>query len=362
MRESANRSVNRNVNEKRNIGKLRREGFRPPEYFAFMVVLVACILVCVAVGSVNIPLQETAQILWNHLTGQPQPEGTAVAIIVSTRLPRVFCVALVGAALSIGGGAMQGLLKNPLADGTTLGVSSGASLGAILSIAFGIQIPGLPFAGTAGMAMVFAFGSLMIILSLAYRLDYSLSTNTIILLGVIFTMFISSIVALITTFAAERVHSITFWLMGSFAGATYGNAIMLAVVLVICGAIILLRAQELNAFAIGEENARHIGVDVRRVKMIVMIAVSALIGVCVSVSGTIGFVGLVIPHMLRLIVGPNHKRLLPSTLFGGAIFLLLADLASRTIFSPRELPIGVVTSFVGAIVFLSIFYRARVKP
>ena len=342
--------------------KIRREGFRPPEYIAFAAVLVVCIIVCVALGSVNIPFEDTARILWNHFSGQPQDSGTAVSIIISTRLPRVLCVALVGAALSIGGGAMQGLLKNPLADGTTLGVSSGASLGAILAIAFGVTIPGMPFAGTVAMAMIFAFGSLMIILSLAYRLDYSLSTNTIILLGVIFTMFVSSIIALITTFASERVHSITFWLMGSFSGSTYTNALTLAAILLIGGAIILSRARELNAFAIGEENARHIGVNVRFVKMIVMIAVSALIGVCVSMSGMIGFVGLVIPHMLRLIVGPNHRRLLPATLFGGAIFLLLADLGARTIFSPLELPIGVVTSFIGAIVFLLIFYRARIKP
>ena len=342
--------------------KIRREGFRPPEYIIFAVILAVCIVFCIAFGSVNIPFKDTARILWNHLCGLPQEPGTAVSIIISSRLPRVLCVALVGAALSIGGGAMQGLLKNPLADGTTLGVSSGASLGAILAIAFGVTIPGMPLAGTVIMAMLFAFGSLMVILTLAYRLDYSLSTNTIILLGVIFTMFVSSIIALITTFASERVHSITFWLMGSFAGSTYTNAIILAVILLIGGIVILPRAQELNAFAIGEENARHIGVNVRHVKMIVMIAVSALIGVCVSMSGMIGFVGLVIPHMFRLIVGPNHKRLLPATLFGGAVFLLLADLLARTVFSPLELPIGVVTSFIGAIVFLLIFYNARVKP
>ena len=344
------------------VGKIRRESFSLSEYIIFTVILIVCIVLCIALGSVNIPFKDTELILWNHLFGLPQNDDTSVAIIISTRLPRVICVVLVGASLSIGGGAMQGLLKNPLADGTTLGVSSGASLGAILAIAFGVSIPGVPFAGTVGMAMLFAFASLMIILSLAYRLDYSLSTNTIILLGVIFTMFVSSIISLITTFASERVHSITFWMMGSFSGSTYTNALTLAIILLICCCFILPRARELNAFAIGEENARHIGVNVRQVKMIVMIAVSALIGVCVAMSGMIGFVGLVIPHMLRLIVGPNHKRLLPASLFGGAIFLLLVDLVARTIFSPLELPIGVVTSFIGAIVFLIIFYRTRVKP
>ena len=338
---------------------LRNEFFTPAHYIAFAVVTFAIFVVCIGAGSVSVPPGLTSEILLNAFTGRPQPEVTAVPIIMATRLPRVLCVALVGASLSVCGGSMQGLLKNPLADGTTLGVSSGASLGAVLAITFRISIPGLPFAGTMVMAMLFAFLSLVIILSLAYRLDYSLSTNTIILLGVIFSMFVSSIVSLVVTFAGERVRDITFWLMGSLAGSSYFDAAVLAVIALICGAILLSRARELNAFAIGEDSARHIGVDVRRVRLTVLIAVSVLIGACVSVSGVIGFVGLVTPHMVRMVTGPNHKRLLPATLFGGACFLMLADLAARTILSPRELPIGVVTSLIGAVLFLLIFFRAR---
>jgi iron complex transport system permease protein len=223
----------------------------------------------------------------------------------------------------------------------------------------GVTVPGVPFAGTMAMAILFAFLSLIIILTLAYRLDYTLSTNTIILLGIIYSMFMSSVNALLTTFAGEGVRNIVFWLMGSLAGSTFMMAAVLAATLLICGFILLCCARELNAFAIGEDNARHIGVNVRRVRIIVLITVSALIGVCVSASGMIGFVGLVTPHMIRMIVGPNHKRLLPGTLFGGACFLMLADLLARTILSPRELPIGVVTSLIGAVVFLAIFFRMR---
>jgi len=338
---------------------LKREVFRAADYAMFAAITFVIFIVCVAAGSVNIPPGLTAEVLWNALTGQPQPDVTAVPIILSSRLPRVLCVALVGASLSVCGGAMQGLLKNPLADGTTLGVSSGASLGAVLAIAFGVSIPGLPFAGTMIMAMIFAFMSLLIILSLAYRLDYSLSTNTIILLGVIFTMFISSIVSLVVTFAGDHVREITFWLMGSLAGSSYFDAAVVAVIAVVCVTVLLSRARELNAFAIGEDNARHIGVNVRQVRITVMVAVAVLIGACVSISGVIGFVGLVTPHMVRMVAGPNHKRLLPATLFGGACFLMLADLAARTILSPRELPIGVVTSLIGAVLFLVIFFRAR---
>ena len=339
--------------------KAKGERFRPADYLIFSGLLIVIFIICIAVGSVNVPLGQTAGVLWNALTGQPQPEGTVAPIILSSRLPRVICVALVGASLSIGGAAMQGLLKNPLADGSTLGVSSGAALGAVLAMALGISVPGLPLAGTMAMAMLFAFLSLIIILTLAYRLDYTMSTNTIILLGVIYSMFTSSIVALLTTFASERVHNIVFWLMGSLSGSTYTNAAILAGIALVCGGILLCCTRELNAFAIGEDNARHIGVNVRRVRLIVLVTVSALIGVCVSASGMIGFVGLVTPHMVRMVVGPNHKRLMPGTLFGGACFLLLADLLARTILSPRELPIGVVTSLIGAIVFLAIFFRAR---
>jgi iron complex transport system permease protein len=207
--------------------------------------------------------------------------------------------------------------------------------------------------------MLFAFLSLLIILSLAYKIDYSLSTNTIILIGVIYSMFVSSILSLIITLASDHIKNITFWTMGSLLGASYQNALLLLCALVVCGAVILRYARELNAFAISEDNARHIGVPVKRVKFILLIAASALIGVCVSIGGTIGFVGLVTPHMVRMIVGPNHQRLLPASMFGGAIFLMLADLVARVLLNPLELPIGVVTSFIGAILFVVIFYRSR---
>ena len=335
--------------------KKRTEGFRIFEYSMFGIVTLATILLCVCLGSVNIPLKDTLTAIWNAITGQPVSQS----IIVLVRLPRVLCVALVGAALSICGGAMQGLLRNPLADGSTLGVTSGASLGAVIAIAFGVTIPGISFAGTMVMAILFAFLSLMFILSLAYKLDYSLSTNTIILIGVIFTMFAHSIISLIITFASDKVKHIMFWTMGSLQGSSYENALVLLVALVIFGGVILFYSRELNAFAIGEDNARHVGVNVRRVKLAVMITASALIGICVSIGGTIGFVGLVMPHMTRMIVGPNHRRLLPSVLFSGATFLMLADLVGRVILRPLELPIGVVTSLIGAVVFVYIFYKRR---
>lgn len=339
--------------------KTRTEGFRILEYTFFFAVMLATMLLCICAGSVAIPVKDTITAIWNTIFGLPVPEGISQSIIVFVRLPRVLCVALVGASLSLCGAAMQGLLRNPLADGSTLGVSSGASLGAVISIAFGITLPGIGYAGTMLMSIVFAFFSLLIILSLAYKLDFSLSTNTIILIGVIFTMFVNSIMSIVITFSGDRVKSIVFWTMGSLAGSGYTDALVLLGALLIAGFILVRYSRELNAFAIGEDNARHVGVNVKRVKLTVLISISALIGICVSIGGTIGFVGLVIPHMTRMIVGPNHRRLMPATLFSGATFLMLADLVGRVLLNPLELPIGVVTSFIGSIVFVYIFYSTR---
>ncbi len=337
----------------------KRDGYSPVVHILAFLATLAVLLICVSAGSVGVPLKDTAAIIWNSLLGLPVPEGMSKSIIFYVRLPRVICSALIGASLSLCGAAMQGLLRNPLADGSTLGISSGASIGAVLALAFGFSIPGLAGGGVMLTAIVFAFASLTVILTLAYSLDFSLSTNTIILIGVVFSMFAGSIVSLVITFSDEHVKSVVFWLMGSLAGSSFTKAVTLLITLAVCGAVVLRFSRELNAFAIGEDNARNIGVNVRLVKQVVLVAVSVLIGVTVSIGGTINFVGLVIPHMTRMVTGPNHKKLLPASMFSGAVFLMLADLFSRVVLSPKELPIGVVTSFAGSITFVYIFYWSR---
>lgn len=338
---------------------MRKKGFTLASHLVCLLILLAVLLMCVCLGSVSIPLRDTLSVLWNALFGNAAQSNTYRSILLSIRLPRVLCVALCGASLSLSGAAMQGLLRNPLADGSTLGVSSGASLGAVLALAFGVSVPGLPYAGTTGMAMLFAFGSLMFILSLAYALDRSLATHSIILIGVIFSMFASSLINLVISFSGDKIKSVTFWTMGSLAGSNYTHVLMMTAALVLCGAVLLHLREELNAFAIGEENAQQVGVSVKRVKLVVLIAVSILIGVCVSIGGTIAFIGLVTPHAARMLIGPDHRRLLPASMYFGAIFLMLADLIARTLLRPIELSVGVVTSLVGAVAFVLIFYRTR---
>ncbi|MDI9520624.1 MAG: iron ABC transporter permease [Bacillota bacterium] len=328
-------------------------------FAALGLLTLTAFLVCVAVGSVSIPLSATAEILYKALTGQTLVSGTEATIILTVRLPRVLSVFLVGASLSLCGAAMQGLLRNPLADGATLGVSSGASLGAMLAIFFGITLPGLPLAGTAVLSIVFAFFSLLLVLSLAFALDRSLETSTIILIGVIFTMFSGALMSLLITFAGTHLRSLTFWMLGSLAGSSYQEAFFLLAVLLTCGALLFMHSSELDAFAIGEDNAANIGVSVRRVKLTVMVLVSVLIGICVAIGGSIGFVGLIIPHITRALTGPAHKKLLPFSMLIGGVFLMLCDLLARTLLSPVELPLGVVTSLIGAVFFVVILMKRR---
>lgn len=324
---------------------------------ALLTLLTTCL--CVAVGSVAYPLPKAAQVLVNALLHRPQGDSAAAAIILKVRLPRVLLSGLMGASLALSGGAMQGLLRNPLADGSTLGVSSGAALGACFALLLGFSAPALPLAGPTLLATGAAFGSLVLILSLSYALDRTLSTQSIILIGVIFSMFASAVMNILVTFSGDKLRSITFWTMGSMASASMENALFLFIALLLCGGVLLSQAGTLNVLTLGEKGAMHVGVDVRRVKLTVMIAVSALIGVCVSVGGCIGFVGLVTPHLLRMVLGPDHRLLLPGSLFGGAIFLMLCDLAARTLLSPLELPIGVITSLIGAVVFVAVFAKTR---
>ena len=319
----------------------------------------------ISVGSVGFSFTETLKILANTLFGIGDVgdiPDSMVTIILNVRLPRVILAAMVGAALSLSGAAMQGLLKNPLADGSTLGITSGGALGAVLSIATGFKLPFLPNGGLVIMSILFSFLSLLLILTLTYKIDYNLSTQTIILTGVIFSMLTGSITSLIVSLSGNNLKQVVFWTMGSFSGRGWSHVVLMLPFFMIAAAALLCLSRELDAFSLGEEQAEYIGVSTKRVKLLILVLVSTLIGVSVAVSGTIGFVGLVIPHITRFITGPGHKKLLPFSVLFGATFLMAADLLSRTVLSPAELPIGVVTSLIGALLFIYIFYsRTRVK-
>lgn len=316
-------------------------------------------LLSVLTGSIGFSLNEAVRLILNYLFGigdiSDIPDSV-ITIIVNVRLPRVILSALVGAALSLAGAAMQGLLKNPLADGSTLGIASGGALGAVLSIVLGINIPFFPQAGLAVMSILSSFLSLLFILTLTYKIDFNLSNQTIILTGVIFSMLAGSITSLLVALSGNNLRQVVFWSMGSFSGKGWSHVVLMLPFLMIGAIPLISLSRELNAFSLGEEQAGFIGVSIKKVKFGILILVSILVGISVAVGGTIGFVGLVIPHITRFITGPDHKKLLPFSVVFGSSFLMGADLLSRTALSPAEIPIGVVTSLVGGVLFIYIFY------
>lgn len=327
------------------------------------VMLFVFFLLSLAIGTVDVPLPDTLRVLLNKLLGNPETDKqmqTWSLIVNDIRLPRVITSALVGAALAVSGCAMQGLLMNPLADGSILGISAGGTLGAVLFIAIGATLPPvLAGGGVAVFSIIFSFLSLLIVLSLAWRFDKGFVTNTIILLGIVFSMLASSITSLTIAFSGSKVEHLIYWMMGSLSASKASNLVWLAPVTVAGVLFLFAKSSELNAFALGEEQAGYLGVNTKASKLQVMVVVSALIGASVSVSGMIGFVGLIPPHIMRLFVGSNHKRLIPAAALFGAAFLMLADLISRTIVRPIELPIGVVTSLAGSMLFLYLFNSMR---
>ncbi|KAF0824133.1 iron ABC transporter permease [Cytobacillus firmus] len=282
-------------------------------------------------------------------------------IIMNIRLPRVLLAGLVGASLAIAGAAFQGLLRNPLADPYTIGVSSGASLGAVLTLFFGLSIP---FAGMFTLplfSILFSFLTIFAVLLFARNIERSMKVETIILTGIIFSSFLGALISLMIALTGEELRQIIGWLLGSVSmrGWAYINIIL---PFFIIGAILLLvNSKELNAMSFGEEKAQHIGVDVQKRKMMVLVAGSILTGAAVAVSGTIGFVGLVIPHLTRMLWGPDHRHLLPLSILMGSGFLIIADLVSRTIIAPAELPIGVITALIGAPAFGVILMKRKNK-
>lgn len=333
-------------------------------YFVLTLVLISAIIIGVSIGSVGIPIKEVILIFWSELTGGSVPQEITENnknIIISIRLPRVVLAGLVGASLAITGAAFQGLLRNPLADPYTLGISSGASVGAVMTIFFNISLPFIGNFTLPLLSIVCAFLTMMIVLFFARLLDRSLRVETIILTGIIFSSFLGAFISLMIALTGEELRQIIGWLLGSVSMRGWNYVFIILPFFVVGSLLLMINANELNVMSFGEEHAQHIGVAVQHKKMMIMIAGSILTGAAVAVSGTIGFVGLVIPHFIRLLIGPNHVHLLPASILVGSSFLIIADLFSRTVISPAELPIGVITALIGAPVFALILLRQNVK-
>ncbi len=276
----------------------------------------------------------------------------ARSVLLEIRLPRAFGAAVLGGALALAGGAFQALLRNPLADPYVLGVSGGAALGGVLALVAGAPAGAVPVAAFAG-----ALATLILVERIATT-DGRLSVYTLLLTGAIFNAFAAAVLFFLQSVASlEQLHSIVFFLMGRIPTLGGPRLAGLAGVALAVAAVLAFRARAFNALGLGEEGALQLGVDVERLKRETYVLGSLLTALAVAHAGMIGFVGLVVPHLLRLLFGPDHRLLLPASLLGGAAFLVLSDLAARTLVAPRELPVGVVTALVGGPFFLLLLRR-----
>lgn len=321
---------------------------------SFAIALPLCILLGLANGAVSLDTRQIFSGLSNTLTGNAQDQ--AALIVGQIRLPRVLLAALMGAILGMSGAAMQGLFRNPLADPSLIGVTAGASLGAALVIVLGGGLLQGYTALTAVSIGAFAGGAIAVVF--VYRLATSsngTSVATMLLAGIAITALAGALGSLLEFYADnDMLRRISLWKMGGMDGANYPRLILATAV----GAALLLAlpryASALNALLLGESEARHLGVNVDSAKIALIIWVAVGVGTSVALVGTIAFVGLVVPHIVRMLVGPDHKVLLPASALAGAILLVVADTLSRIVMAPTELPVGIITAIVGVPFFISL--------
>jgi len=324
----------------------------------FFSILLGCSL-----GSANISVKNALKIILIKIpiVGerliQEQFSDSSVAVVWNLRMPRVLLAAIVGAALAFSGATYQGLFKNPMAESYVLGVSSGAALGATIGIVFGIsRIMG--FSGIAMMSFVAAVGTTFLVYELA-RGGRRVAMTTLLLAGVAVNFLLSAINSLLLIYNKDNMERIVLWTMGSLAGANW-TKVAIAFIGAFVGMILTsFFSKDLNLLLMGEEDAKHLGVNVEKTKKLLLSLSSFIAAMAVSVSGVIGFVGMIVPHAIRLIIGPDHRIVLPYSAIMGGIFLIIADILARTLASPMEIPVGIITAMTGAPFFLYLLIRDK---
>lgn len=325
-----------------------------------IVVLGLTLIITATLGPAHIPPLIVLKMLAGRLPllnslVAPSWSVSEETIIFQIRLPRIILGVLVGAALGVAGTAMQGLFKNPMADPYIIGISAGAALGATLAM---VTIASLSVYMVPLMAFIFAMGAIFLVYNIA-RVGGKLPTSTLLLSGIAVTLFLSAITSFMMYISGEKLHGIVFWLMGGLWASSWDDVWMTLPGILIGTTIIYIFARDLNVMLLDEEPAQHLGVDVERLKKIIMTFTSLITASAVAVSGIIGFVGLIIPHAMRILVGPDHRILLPCSALVGGVFLVWADTLARTIIAPTEIPVGIITSIFGAPFFIYLLRKKK---
>ncbi|HXZ23682.1 MAG TPA: iron chelate uptake ABC transporter family permease subunit [Methanomassiliicoccales archaeon] len=336
------------------LGKLHRD--KLALWLLVLVLLAAALFISlvvgVAIGSTNISPGTVFGVFTGSVT-----DKTIVSIVMDIRLPRVVLGAVVGAALAIAGVAMQGVFRNPMASPSILGISAGAAFGASLAIVLGLSVLSGSFAVPI-MSFIFCLGTMLLVYGIS-RTGGIVPVETLLLAGIAVGSLFAALVSFMQYVAGEKLASIVIWLMGGLGGASW-NQVLIATPLVIAGSLLMsLYARDLNLMTIGEEHASSLGVDTQKVILVLMVATSVVVAAAVSFSGIIGFVGLIIPHMIRMMVGPDHRILMPASILAGASFMIVTDAFARVVMAPAELPVGIVTAMLGAPFFLYLLRRRR---
>lgn len=327
-----------------------------------IVLSIIVIMMGVGLGSVKIPPDNIINIISNRIFSTPLKEdipSVSASIVWELRLPRTLLAFLVGGAVAVSGTVMQSVLKNPLASSYTLGVSSGASLGAAIVIVTGFNIPFLGIFTLPFVGMVSGLMTVFLAVKFASVMDKNLETNTIILVGMVFSLFVNAILTLIIALARDHLTQLTFWQMGSFSLKDWSNVVILFPIVLVGTIIIQNYSRELDIMTFGEDEAFTIGVDVHKVKWILLGLSATLTGSAISFVGVIGFIDLIAPHVVRKIFGSSHKIVIPMSLLFGGSFMIICDLVARTIISPSELPVGAITALIGAPFFAYVYFSKR---
>jgi iron complex transport system permease protein len=350
------------------IGRRRVARSFRPRAGATLAVLLGLLLLAAAtaltVGAAGIPLSRLPAALLLHDAQGDAPALRDQMVLWSIRLPRIVTAAIVGALLAASGTLMQGLFRNPLADPALVGVASGGALAAAVSIVLLDQLLGTQLRFLQDHLLpIAAFGGSLATTTLLYRIASRAGRTSIalfLLAGIAIAAIANAGIGVLVFLADDRqLRDITFWMMGSLSGASWAKASSCAVVLALALLVFVKVARHLDLLVLGESEAYHTGVDVERLKLLSIVLVSSMTGVAVSICGVIGFVGIVVPHLLRLVIGPSHRLLLPASACLGAAMLVAADTVARTIVAPAEMPIGILTAAIGAPFFLALLLRQR---
>ncbi|NMB40681.1 MAG: iron chelate uptake ABC transporter family permease subunit [Firmicutes bacterium] len=326
-----------------------------------LILLLASFICSIGIGTTALAKKDIIYVILEKIARFSPAKSitdTTRDIVFNIRLPRVILAAVVGASLSVAGTTFQGIFRNPLADPYIIGVSSGAALGATLAIVSGLSMGWAGFGAVSIMAFAGGVLTIMLVYQLSRQGNF-VPVMTLLLAGIATNAFLSAFVSLLIYFAGERLHQVVFWMMGGLGGARWSYVHIMLPYFFLGFGVIYYFARELNALLLGEDTAQYLGIDAEKFKKVFLVAASLLVSAAVSTSGIIGFIGLVVPHIIRLVAGPDHRFLLPASALTGAVLLLGADTLARTIIAPAELPVGIITALLGAPFFLYLLRRRK---